>query len=229
MSKLIIWDIDGTLLHCYGSGRQAMEDTFFKNYGVTEALEGISLAGAVDLELVNRVFLSNQIENADIPTFFSDYAKQLAYRIKTGKGIDVLGGITEVLTQLQQPGIYHAVGTGNCRQGARVKLSLSGLDHFFETGAYGDQVTSRSALLALARENAQSAFKIKFHAEDIMVVGDTPQDIAAAKKNDFIAVATTTGYYGEGALTIHEPDYIIDHFSDLLGIIENQWPNGFWR
>ncbi len=229
MSKLIIWDIDGTLLHCYGSGRQALEDSFLALYGIENALEGIALAGAVDLEVVNRIFTHREISDYDLDHFFSYYASQLEHRIKTGKGIEVLGGITDALVHLQQPGIYHVIGTGNCKQGARVKLSLSGLDHYFEVGAYGDEVNARKQLLALAKNKAQEAFKIKFSSEDVMVVGDTPQDILAAKENDFIAVATTTGYYGEGALVVHEPDYVIDHFDDLLGIIENQWPKGFWR
>lgn len=229
MSKLIIWDIDGTLLHCYGSGRHALEDTYLTLYGIHKALEGIQLAGAVDLAVVEQINQHYQVEDFDHEAFFAHYAVQLTHHIKTGKGIEVLGGITEVLAHLQQPGIYHIVGTGNCEFGARVKLSMSGLDHYFEVGAYGDQTRTREGLLALAKARAEEAFKIKFNPEDIMVVGDTPQDIAAAKANDFIAVATTTGYYEERALAACAPDYVIDQFSELLGIIENQWPKGFWR
>lgn len=228
MSKLMIWDIDGTLLHCFGSGRQAMEESFLSLYGVEKALDGVMLAGAVDLAVVLQVQATHSLEDFVPEAFFSYYAGQLVKQIKTGKGIEVLGGITEVLSHLQQPGVYHVVGTGNCQPGARVKLGLSGLEHFFETGAFGDEVLTRGELLALAKRKAEDVFKVKFFNEDVMVVGDTPADILAAKANDFIAVATTTGYYGERALAQHEPDYVIDHFSELLGIIDNQWPKDFW-
>lgn len=229
MSKLMIWDIDGTLLHCYGSGRQAMAESFLNLYGIENALEGIMLAGAVDLAVVKGIQDLHKIPNFDTHHFFEAYSQKLMHQIKTGKGIEVLGGITEVIKALQLPGVYHVVGTGNCELGARVKLGLSGLEHFFETGAYGDEVLTRSELLKLAKAKAEQAFKVKFLNENIMVVGDTPEDIRAAKDNDFIAVATTTGYYGERALSAHGPDYVIDHFGELLGIIENQWPKGFWR
>lgn len=229
MSKLLIWDIDGTLINCYGSGREALEKAYMDLYGIPSALSGISMPGALDLTTTLEINERHQISNFDFEGFFRHYSELLTQSIKTGKGIAILGGIDQVLETLQQPGLYHVIGTGNCRAGAYVKLNLSGLMHYFEEGAYGDEVKTRFELLALAKQRAESAFKLKFTASDVMVIGDTPMDIAAAKQNEFVAVATTTGYYDESALEAHHPDFMIDHFTELLGIIENQWPKGYWK
>lgn len=229
MSKLLIWDLDGTLINCYGSGRESLEKAYLDLYGIESALDGIQIAGTLDLVTVLEINERHQIKHFNHDGFFKHYSDLLTQSIKTGKGIAILGGIDEVLETLQQPGLYHVIGTGNCRAGANVKLSLSGLMHYFEEGAYGDEVKSRFELQSLAKTRAETAFKLKFSASDVMVIGDTPLDIEAAKQNEFVAVATTTGYYDERALEAYHPDFMIDHFSELLGILENQWPKGYWK
>ncbi|MCK8060706.1 MULTISPECIES: HAD family hydrolase [unclassified Fusibacter] len=227
MSKLVIWDIDGTLLHCFGTGKEALEATYKEMYGIEGAMQRISLAGVVDSEVIKTINSSYGLSDFDSAAFYRMYAERLMKLLTTGQGIVVIDGIEPVLKNLQRPGLYHVIGTGNCKAGARVKLELSGLSDYFEHGAFGDEVGDRDALLALARTRAEDVFRTKFLDDEVMVIGDTPKDITSAKSNDFVAVATTTGYYDERELAVHTPDFIIDHFSELIGVIDNQWPKGY--
>ena len=227
MSKLIIWDIDGTLMHCFGSGRDAIEKTYLELFGVKDVMKNINLSGLVDAQVIAQINKEYQLTEFDDAHFYDAYGKNLYLQLTKGQGIVVIDGIENVLKSLQRPGLYHVIGTGNCKAGAGVKLKLSGLNDYFEHGAFGDEVHDRDALLALAKKRAEEAFKTRFNEDEVMVIGDTPKDITSAKSNDFVAVATTTGYYDEGDLAIHTPDFIIDHFSELIGVIENQWPKGY--
>lgn len=227
MSKLIIWDIDGTLMHCYGGGREALEKAYHLLYQVEDAMQAVSLTGVVDHQVVTFINQREGLNAFDPDRFYQTYAEELAKVLKTGKGITVIAGIEKTLASLQKPGLYHCIGTGNCRAGAQVKMTMSGLSQYFECGAYGDEVNDRDELIALAKARAEEAFKITFSADEVMVIGDTPSDILSAKAHDYVAVATTTGYYDEGTLAKHHPDYMIDHFDELYGILFNQWPKGF--
>ncbi len=227
MSKLVIWDIDGTLMHCFGTGTDALQITYQEMYNVKDAMKNIDLSGVIDNQVMAEINEKNNILNFNKEAFTERYRHHLTVAMMSSKTPKLIEGVLEVLDDLQRPGFYHVIGTGNCFSGAEVKLQLTGLDHYFEHGAYGDDVDNRSQLLRLAKERAERHYRIKFNDFDVMVIGDTPHDVVSAKDNNFISVATTTGGYKEEQLASYNPDYIITNYSELNGVIENHWPRAF--
>lgn len=223
----MIWDIDGTLMHCFGAGSDAISATYKELYNVDNAMNNVSLSGVVDNQVMSIINQKYRIQKFDKSTFFTRYGHHLKLTMTATKLPKLVDDIVEVLDDLQKPGLYHIIGTGNCFIGATVKLKLTGLDRFFEYGAYGDEVDDRNDLVRLAKERAEAYYRTKFSEKDVMVIGDTPGDIISARENQFISVATMTGYSQELLLMRHHPDYIISNLKELKGVMDNQWPKAF--
>lgn len=181
--KLLIWDIDGTLLWTKGAGRKALNLTFEESYHVKNAFEGISLDGKLDGNVLEEVFRKHRI-TYDKNIFDQEYAKMLRFIYQSGIEWGHIPGIPKILTLLNHDkNVINTIGTGNLYVGARVKLEHAGLLSFFHEGAYGDEGGSRTELV-------QRAMK-KYESEDIdevYVIGDTQDDLTAAYENNTKAI-----------------------------------------
>lgn len=218
---LLLFDIDGTLIASGGAGEQALRDAAKERFGVENALEGITVAGATD-GLIARKMLENQgleptAEN--ITALLDGYISHLTRRLPLHKG-RVLPGIVELLQQLRdREDCVLALLTGNINRGAKLKLTHYGVWDYFEFGAFADDHHDRNELGKFARARALEKHGEEFLPEHIFVIGDTPRDIECGKVFGAKTVAIATGNYSRDELAAHEPDFLFDDLSDTVAVI----------
>lgn len=216
MKKLLIWDIDGTILDCKGCGRMALSRTFERLHGHRDAFVDVDLTGKIDIEVIEEVVRHHVISDFNLERFMTAYGRVLEDVMHQIEGIGVLPGVREVLDRIKDEKDYYlTIATGNCKTGALGKMSHCGVDAYFETGAYGDQARDRAALIGVAIRNAQAHYGVDFDETGIFYLGDTPKDIEAAKANGIQSVAVSTGFYTREALKSHLPHYLLESMEDM--------------
>jgi len=223
--KLLIWDIDGTLIDCMGSGRRAMDKTFHKLFGIENGFQNIKMAGRLDWQIVNDAIKHHSIENFDIDIFFKEYEKILKDELKSNQCGKILPGILEILENTSgKENIYHVLGTGNCQEGAKLKLSHLGIDTYFKLGGFGNNNLKRWQMIEKVIREAKEYFNVNFSPKDIYVIGDTVFDIECGKKLGVKSIAVATGSCEYEVLAKSSPDYIFKNFeraSEFINFICN--------
>ncbi|MCD6436313.1 MAG: HAD hydrolase-like protein [Clostridiales bacterium] len=216
MNKLLIWDIDGTILDCRGCGKKALSYAFEDLYVHENAFSDVDLTGKIDIEVVEGIVNKYKISNFNNSAYFEEYGKKLMYFMKITEGVELIRGVEKVLKEYSNKEHYFlSIATGNCKIGAKIKLSYCGANQYFKTGAYGDEARNRRLLVGVAIENAKRYYKVDFSKENIYYFGDTPKDIEAAKFNKIKSVALSTGFYSYDILKEHRPDYLLTDLTDL--------------
>jgi phosphoglycolate phosphatase-like HAD superfamily hydrolase len=184
---LYLFDIDGTLLHARGSGRGAFDRVMHEQHGISDASDGIRYGGKTDPAIVDEIFqarLGRAPTSAERDAFFDAYIPRLE-RMLDEQGVVVYDGVVAALVYLKSRARL-AIATGNIRRGAAAKLAAAELAPWFELGGYGCDSPVRAELVAKAIERAGSV-------DEVVVVGDTIHDIAAARACGATVCAVATG------------------------------------
>ncbi len=220
-NKLLIWDIDGTLISSKGCGRRAMDKTFATLYNIENGFDNITMAGRLDYSIVKDAFINNNIAFNDISKFLNKYENILREELNVHPSPLILPGVLDILTKTSEySNVFHVLGTGNCEVGARLKLSHLGLDKFFEIGGFGDDDLQRWEIIQRAITNAEHHYKMKFANNDIYVIGDTPADIECGKRLNVRSVAVATGSYDYEELIQYSPDYLLYDLTEIKVFLE---------
>ena len=219
--RLLLFDIDGTLIHSGGAGVQALISAFRERFGITDDLRGIEIAGMTDSGIVASILKKYNIPatTENVSAFLDSYVHFLSLELPRREG-KLLPGVLELLEKLKSR--RHAVLallTGNVSRGAQLKLEHYGVWHFFEFGAFADDHQDRNRLGSFARARARERHGREFSASQIDVIGDTPRDIACGKAIGARTIAVATGKWSRQQLAEHQPDFLIDDLSDVDGVI----------
>jgi phosphoglycolate phosphatase len=220
--KLVLFDIDGTLLLTGRAGEHALRAAFKERFGVDDDLSSISFAGSTDGAIARQMFAPYDIPPTaeNIADLFDGYVHHLALELPRREG-KVLPGIVELLEALHgREDCVLGLLTGNIAKGAELKLSHYGVWDFFEFGAFADDHVDRNKLGPVAHSRAVEKHGISFEAKDVFVLGDTPRDIDCARAAGFVAVAIATGSYGKDELATHQPDFLFEDLSDTRGVLK---------
>lgn len=210
MAVLYLFDIDGTLLHAHGSGRSAFDAVMAAHHGVTDASAGISYGGKTDYAIIDEIFharLGRPATRAEALAFVDAYLPRLQAQLDR-QGVEVLGGVLESLAYLQDRAVL-GVATGNVRRGAELKLTAAGLHPWFVLGGYGCDSHLRAELVARAIERGRAHRAI----DEVIVVGDTVHDIAAARACNATVCAVATG--GVSAEQLAHADVVFASMTEL--------------
>ncbi len=219
--RLLLFDIDGTLVHTAGAGVQALKDILFDRFGIADDLAGIEIAGRTDSGIVQQILRKQKIAPTEetIAAYLDDYVERLACDLPKRAG-RVLPGITGLLPRLKaNPQNVLALLTGNIERGAKLKLEHYGLWDFFEFGAFADDHYDRNQLGPFAQRRAREKHATDFAAENIDVIGDTPHDVACGKAIGARTIAVATGRFSRKELTECGADEVLDSFADADGSI----------
>jgi phosphoglycolate phosphatase len=212
--RLLLFDIDGTLITSGGAGEGAIQDAMRERFSIDEDLEGITLAGATD-SLIARLLLEKHslaTTPENIAAFLEAYLHHLPKRMPQHRG-RLLPGIVALLEALKlREECTLALLTGNVERGAQIKLSHYGVWDYFEFGAFADDHHDRNELGHFAQARALERNGIEFSPHQICVIGDTPRDIECGKAIGARTAAIATGNYPLAALQKCEPDIL---FADL--------------
>ena len=220
--RLLLFDIDGTLINSGGAGLRALQDVLREQFGIRDNLDGIEIAGRTDSGIAHQILRRQKVEPNDANTarFLDQYLERLAEELPRAPG-RILPGVEALLDRLQaRPQIVLALLTGNLEQGAKLKLEHFGLWHFFEFGAYADDHHERNQLGGFARRRAREKHGREFESAAIDVIGDTPHDIACGKVMGARTIAVATGGFSRQQLAAHEPDVIVQDFSEVETVME---------
>ena len=194
--RLLLFDLDGTLIRSAGAGRRAMEQAWAAVFGRTVTLEPRWTAGRTDLaifrEMARRSGLEAEMERHR-DRLVACYLEALERELARGAG-EVLPGVVELLGWARASGWALALGTGNLEAGARRKLEPFDLNGYFPVGGFAEDGEDRRTLLEAAVRRAAAQWGEC--ARCVVVVGDTPLDVEAAHAAGYQAVAVATGPYG---------------------------------
>jgi phosphoglycolate phosphatase len=219
---LILWDIDGTILHSTGAGVTALRGAFTAVFGIEGSFEGIDFAGRTDKLIIRQIFSRYSIEYtpANFERFIDGYISALPQSLVECHA-RVLPGVADLLaTAAGHPEVAQGLLTGNVRRGAEVKLGHHGLWQTFPIGAFADDGEHRSDLGPHALRRARDHWGVDFSPERVWVVGDTPHDISCARAFGARALAVATGGSRLPDLASHSPDAVLE---DLRN------PAAFWE
>jgi phosphoglycolate phosphatase len=214
--RLLLFDIDGTLVHTGGNGKRALNRACFEVLGITGALDTIPLSGRTDFSLLREVLVANGLEQ-DLKTMreiLALYCLHLAQEISLEPAREkwVLPNVRPLLTQLE-PLSRLGVATGNIESGARLKLQAVELEGFFPVGGFGSDAEARASLVLAGAKKARYLYQEPL--QEVAVIGDTPLDIFAAKDNGFLAIGVATGIYSFEQLQAAGADRVLRSFEDL--------------
>lgn len=211
MTVLYLFDIDGTLLHAHGSGRGAFDAVMHAQHGIADASNGIRYGGKTDPAIVEEIYvarLGRPPTDAERAAFLEAYVPRLRTMLAE-QGVQVLAGVVEALRYLQGQPVRLGVATGNIRAGADAKLSAARLTEWFECGGYGCDSPLRAELVARAIERGRAGRDV----HEVIVVGDTIYDIAAARACGATVCAVATG--SDPAERLADADVVLASMTEL--------------
>lgn len=216
---LLLWDIDGTLLHSGGAGEEALRQALLKRCGIQDDLKGVEMAGRTDPSIMRDICLRHPNRGLGPQAFLEGYLEELSAWLPRRKGY-VMPGVRELLEWAHaHPEVHNAILTGNIERGARLKLTHYQLEIFFEFGAFGDDSADRNQLGPIALKRARAHLRKDFNLHFTWVIGDTPQDVTCARALGCRMLAVATGQHTAAELERCGPDVTLPDLSDRDRVI----------
>jgi phosphoglycolate phosphatase len=223
--RLLLWDIDGTLVNTAGHGRRAFMQAFETVLGRAPAVDDVPMAGRTDHAICLDLLDANGVEDpeAHVPRMFEELHLALVERrgLMAEQG-GAQPGVRDALTRLGlREDVLQSLLTGNIEPNAAVKLAAFGLESLvdLEIGGYGSDHVTRSELVGVARRKALELRGVDVAPPATVIVGDTPLDIDAAHAAGARAVAVATGPYSLEELSQAGPDAALEDVTDVAALV----------
>ena len=219
--RVVLFDIDGTLLLAGRQVRGIFRDALLEVFGTPGDIERFDFAGRTDpgivLDLTRTAGIPEHEARAKLPRMREVYAEKLERSLQR-EGMRLLPGVLELLERLEaRPDVTLGLLTGNWQPGAWSKLSRFGLDRFFSFGAFGCDAVERNDLTPFALERASAAAGRRFLPEEALIIGDTKWDVACARAHAVPVLGVATGHTPIEELRAAGADWVVP---DLTGVAE---------
>lgn len=218
--RLLLFDIDGTLINAHGVGHRALVHAMTTVFGTCGDHEAYDWRGKTDRQIVRDILRQAGIAAAELDArldeCFEVYRGKLEAQLADGHPVTVLPGIRGLLDRLSRRGdCLVGLLTGNVEPGAWTKLAPTGLSPHFRVGAFGTDDLDRRRLPVIARRRAEQIIGREIPWSEVWVIGDTPLDVDCARANGAVAVAVATGFHPYEDLVACAPDALFTDFSDV--------------
>lgn len=222
--KLILFDIDGTLVDTGRAGSRSLDIVFLEYFSIKKAFSNINMAGKTDIQIIKEGLAAhNLLRDDNVIVELADlYIKTLGKEINNNRK-RTMPGINEALRILsnENGSFYLGLLTGNMEQGARIKLGAFDLNKYFPFGAFGSDDEDRNNLLPHAIRRFDEIYKKEIDYSDCIVIGDTPRDIDCAKPYGAFCIAVATGPYSAENLRDAGADIVMEDLSDTMDFIKS--------
>jgi phosphoglycolate phosphatase len=216
MRRLLLFDIDGTLIDTQGAGRAALARAMLDVYGETGPIDEFAFHGKTDPAIVRALLRAVGFTDGEVDgrmsALWSVYVEYLDHELgDRTDGLTICAGVTELLAEAEAAGdLALGLVTGNVEGGAWRKLRACGLADRFGLGAYGSDSEHREQLPPLAMARAHAALGVAFERRAVVVIGDTPEDIRCARSAGVTSFAVASGRYTGDELAEHRPDHLYE-------------------
>jgi phosphoglycolate phosphatase len=219
--RLLLWDIDGTLISTGAAGQRAIALATAERFGGSGDLEGVEIAGRTDISIAHQILAKygEPLTEENMKSFLELYLELLADELPRSQG-RVMPGVLELLERAEdRPDTILGLLTGNLRRGAQLKLEHYQLWDFFALGAFADDHHDRNELGAFALTRVRERCEGEFLPAQVDVIGDTGHDINCGKAFGARTIAIATGSWPRERLAAYAPDFLFDDFSNVKNVI----------
>jgi len=216
--RLVLFDIDGTLVSTGGAGVKAFGEAFNAAFGIPNATDKIKFAGRTDYSLFRELCHWNEVEYsvAHRDLFFENYLRFVVNHLQTNQG-GPFPGVVQMLDDLVALSDAPAIGllTGNIEEGAKLKLSTYGLWDRFAFGGFANDNEDRNLIAAAAKARGSEYLERPLEGSEIVVIGDTPKDVACGKYIEARTLGVATGGASLEELVACSPDWAVPDLTHL--------------
>lgn len=222
LKRLLLWDIDGTLISTGAAGQRAIVRATAERFGGNGDLSDVEIAGRTDTGIAHQILekYAAPVTDENVNSFLDLYVRLLGEELPRRQG-HVLPGVLELLQRsAQQPDTALGLLTGNLERGAKLKLEHYQLWHFFSFGAFSDDHHDRNELGSFALSRALEATGMNFAGSQVDVIGDTGHDVACGKAFGARTIAVATGSWSREQLAEHRPDFLFDDLSNVDKVMQ---------
>lgn len=225
MRRLVLFDVDGTLVDVGGAGRAALREALVDVFGQAGPIERVDFHGRTDPSIVREVLRHLGRDDGWIDARMTDlwkpYLDRLERELEARDGrVGTCAGVPALLEALEAvEGVTLGLVTGNVEGGARRKLAAAGVGAAFRVGAFGSDAEARDDLPPVALRRAER-LGLRFRAEEVWVVGDTPDDVRCGKASGLRTLAVATGRHDREELAEHAADVVLSDFTDTEAVLE---------
>ncbi|MBZ0112625.1 MAG: HAD hydrolase-like protein [Thermoanaerobaculia bacterium] len=220
MRRLLLFDIDGTLLRCGRQVRRIFATALQETYGTTGDLDGYSFAGKIDPQIVFELLSGAGVPQPQIEQGLMSMQERYLTRLEReldATEMVTLPGVESALTSLAtDSNTTLGLLTGNWQRGAYTKLARLGLDTYFATGAFGDDGTQRPHLLPVALERARESTGHHFGPEQTVIIGDSLHDVSCGLAHAVPVLGVSTGWNSCDQLAAAGATWVADSLQDGL-------------
>jgi phosphoglycolate phosphatase len=221
--RLLLFDLDWTLIYTGGAGVRALNTAFEKIFGIADAMKTVSPDGKTDPAICRemvRVHLKREPTPGEIETLCRGYLERLAIEIPSSPGYKILPGIPTLLEKLaQRKDVLMGLGTGNLEEGARIKLARADLMKYFRFGGYGSDAEERPDVLRTGARRGEAILGKQMPAQDVVVIGDNIRDVQAGKAIGAKTVAVASGPMTYEQLSETHPDHLFHDLSETEAVL----------
>ena len=227
MIPVVLWDIDGTLVR--GRGQRITLRAFVDALELASQLTGLKYPkdshGKTDLQIAGEMLAQAEaVTHSDAERVLLEFAETYLQHVQAQRerlmdDLEVLPGVKEILHHLKHTHITQSLLTGNLEPVARIKLGCVGLDSYvdFDIGAFGSDHRDRDRLVPIVRERLRQ--RGHTNGAEIVVVGDTPRDIACARAGGAHIIAVATGNFTHDELGSYSPDAVFENLADTDAVM----------
>jgi phosphoglycolate phosphatase len=214
--RAVLFDIDGTLITTGGAGGRAWARAFRQHFGREADVARFSEVGMTDPDVARQTFtgtMGREPTDDELAQLIMGYLRALPGEVHGSEGYRIFNGVENTLRDLADSGAVLGLVTGNIEGAARIKMERSHLNRYFAFGGYGTDSRDRAQLTQAAIDRAEMLHGHDIDPRAIMVVGDTPRDVAAAKAVGAVSVCVANGEYSVEQLREAGADHVLESFA----------------
>lgn len=227
MTTLVLWDVDGTLVHAGPAGGEVFVTAVARALGRPAGEQLVRMSGKTDPQIALELLALNQVDGSEardhLPAILGQLGLEMAEaeaRIRAEGRVHP--GVVEVLSRLHaRPDVVQSLLTGNIAPNGRVKVSAFGLDRWLDldVGAYGSDDHDRRRLVPVALAKVRDRYGTEVAPDDVWVVGDTPRDLECAQVAGAHCLLVATGGYSRQHLEGLGADVVLDDLADVDAVV----------